>query len=179
MMKIGHQALQGLDYVHGKGIIHCDVKPENILLRTRPRSLSDVEVILSDFGSSTQSKKEQNHMKGTIAYLGPEIMVHKGLCRSEELDPGECFWSDKSDIWSLGLVFLQMVHRFPADAFTTCVNETRYGVFVIVLRKSRRWIDGIVERMMAWEPKQRPNTDELLREEWNFTRTVVPSLFVV
>jgi len=55
----------GLNHCHGKGVLHCDVKPANILLAT------DNEPKLADFGQSRMSH-DQTPAMGTLFYMAPE-----------------------------------------------------------------------------------------------------------
>lgn len=55
----------GLNHCHGKGVLHCDVKPANILLAT------DDEPRLADFGQSRMSH-DQTPAMGTLFYMAPE-----------------------------------------------------------------------------------------------------------
>jgi serine/threonine protein kinase len=69
------QVADALQYAHNQKLIHCDVKPENMLLGRRN------EVLLSDFGTAiiAQSSRYQGtqDMVGTIAYMAPEqIQAH-------------------------------------------------------------------------------------------------------
>ena len=115
------EIIQGLAYLHSKGIAHRDVKPANVLVNNKHYSaLSDQEEItqqydsrpiackLTDFGESrslftqTQSvlaSKTSNLDRGTVVYLAPELLV-------EELCLSGASISDLMlpDIWALGMV---------------------------------------------------------------------------
>jgi serine/threonine protein kinase len=62
------QILRGLEYLHCiKKIIHRDIKPENILLS------GSGKIKLSDFGEAKFLEESTGTIKGTIAYMAPEI----------------------------------------------------------------------------------------------------------
>jgi serine/threonine protein kinase len=89
------RSFQALARLHESGIVHLDVKPANILLR----SLSPLEPVLSDFGISSIFETEQSHkatvVKGSDLYRSPESL-------SGVIQP-------KSDFWSLGMVMLEIL----------------------------------------------------------------------
>lgn len=64
------QIALALQYAHERRLIHCDIKPENLLVR------QDEELLISDFGLATfaQSSRDQSThgMAGTVAYMAPE-----------------------------------------------------------------------------------------------------------
>jgi len=78
------QVAQGIAYIHSMGYIHCDIKPENILLST------DGEVKISDFGMSLSFLDNQVCLRGTSAYMAPEVF-NDGMN------------GPPSDVWSLGV----------------------------------------------------------------------------
>ncbi|KAL7514971.1 hypothetical protein ACHAXN_012384 [Cyclotella atomus] len=88
---ITRQCLIALKFVHELGLMHCDIKPENILLRSYSRAL--VKVI--DFGSSSFVSDRQSSYIQSRSYRAPEVIL--GL----PYDGG-------IDMWSLGCVVAEM-----------------------------------------------------------------------
>lgn len=100
---IAIQVSLGLEAAHNRGIVHRDVKPQNIIIST------DGKVKLSDFGiaKATSSNTISSNVMGSVHYSSPE-QVRGG-------------YSDyKSDIYSLGITLYEMVTgRVPFDGDTT------------------------------------------------------------
>jgi mitogen-activated protein kinase kinase kinase len=90
------QCLQGLSYLHNEGILHRDLKADNILLDI------DGSAKISDFGISKKTDNiygndETNSMQGSVFWMAPEVIRSHGQG-----------YSAKVDIWSLGCVVLEM-----------------------------------------------------------------------
>ncbi|KAG2242414.1 hypothetical protein Bca52824_095743 [Brassica carinata] len=88
---------KGLAYLHedcDARIIHCDIKPENILLD------DNFNAKVSDFGLAKLMTREQSHvfttMRGTRGYLAPEWITNYAI-------------SEKSDVYSYGMVLLELI----------------------------------------------------------------------
>lgn len=87
------ELMLGLKNIHDAGIIHCDLKPENVLLTPSGH------VAIGDFGFSVSTTETRGPIgMGTLGYIAPEL----GSCR------GLVGPSCKSDIYALGIVILEM-----------------------------------------------------------------------
>ncbi|HWN67759.1 MAG TPA: protein kinase [Haliangium sp.] len=100
------QVAEALHYIHGKGIVHCDIKTENILLTEVPDSKRrKLQVKLLDFGlaRSTTTTRNTNSLAGTPHYVAPERI------RGQKASPS-------SDIYGLGILFYELLTgRVPWD----------------------------------------------------------------
>lgn len=91
------QMLEGLNYIHSKGILHRDLKADNLLLEV------DGALKISDFGISKKAKdiytsQSKLNFQGTIFWMAPEIIN----------DTHGVGYNAKVDIWALGCVVLEM-----------------------------------------------------------------------
>ena len=130
---------QALSYLHGSGVRHKDIKPENILID------ESGSVILTDFGISRRFPKHvphatNNERKFTRKYASPEIMDDRNVIRD-----------DSSDVFSLGCVFLEMATLLLgknlcnlSDHCATIINDTsKEEAYHCNLGKVHSWIDHL------------------------------------
>ncbi|HZZ95924.1 MAG TPA: serine/threonine-protein kinase [Jatrophihabitantaceae bacterium] len=144
----GAQLSQALSYVHGRGVIHRDVKPANILLRPDTRIVK-----LTDFGMARELNAARitaaGHVVGTANYLSPEQL------RGEQSTPA-------SDVYALGLVLLESLTGTPAfpgvGIAAALVRLTRAPE--IPMRWGRDW-HAVLTRALVDDPGVRPSAAEL------------------
>jgi serine/threonine protein kinase len=94
LKQLATHILRALDYLHGIGILHLDVKLPNIFVKNGPPISQSTVFKLGDFGLSkhkSQMCKPRNY-GGTVEYAPPEVLCRKTYSPSE-----------KHDIWSFGL----------------------------------------------------------------------------
>ncbi len=102
--RIMKDVLEGLGYAHSQGLVHRDIKPANIMLTSRD------EAVVTDFGiaqiiGGTQ-QTVSGALMGTLSYMAPEQGL-QGVC------------DRRSDVYSLGIVFYEMLTGFtPFDGDT-------------------------------------------------------------
>src|SRR5262249_18343666 len=94
-----------VDYLHENNIIHCDLKPDNVLLT------ADFVPNLCDFGLASSYKADLNYLPkivGTPRYLAPELLLRQSNCNTPA-----------SDNYSLALIFWCIVAG-KAEPFMNC-----------------------------------------------------------
>mmetsp|Transcript_12231 Transcript_12231/g.22624 ORF Transcript_12231/g.22624 Transcript_12231/m.22624 type:complete len:1055 (-) Transcript_12231:71-3235(-) len=84
------QLLLGLRNIHATGILHRDIKPDNLLCN------EEGMLKIADFGWCTELVEEPNNLAGTFVYMSPEVLA-------SELQ------TEKVDVWSTGITLYQML----------------------------------------------------------------------
>ena len=139
-----------LGYAHSKGIIHRDIKPDNILF------LEDGKPLLSDFGiakalADSAQLTQVGATIGTPMYMSPE-----------QLSGGTV--SGQTDLYSLGIVFYEMLTgRCPHDGNTYAIIYKRLNEPPPTLPEHYGRLQHIMERLLAKDPEDRfASADELI-----------------
>jgi len=154
------QVLDALHYVHTRRIVHCDVKPENLLLTRDPRDRRILVVKLIDFGIHRDLNPPidlEQQLSGDPRYMSPEQMLLNGA-----LD-------GRADLYGVGICLYELATgAHPFDALfdrpleelieAHCVRQplppSRRMTWSIP-RRIAEALDGVFERACAKDPTER------------------------
>ena len=113
-VSILHDAVCGLHYIHEKGIIHCDLTADNILLT------ENVTVKLADFGRAIFCEQTMKYFPETLDHLPPEIFEPYSKAR----------FTTKMDIFSFGCVIIHtFTQEYPVPDFKKYVETSEVGKY--------------------------------------------------
>ncbi len=173
VLRLAAQVAEALAAAHAQGIIHSDIKPENIVLQTEGR------VKLLDFGIASQMAAEtatlsrtdttaswlpDSQMAGTLAYMAPEQL------RGEPTDA-------RADLFSLGVLLYELSagrRPFPGPTATVLVNQILHDT-PAHLSESDSTVPSelarIVHKLLEKEPERRyQSARDVLVDLTNLTR---------
>jgi serine/threonine protein kinase len=134
-----YQLAIGLEYIHKAKLIHCDLKPKNVLLWTG--NSSTVVLKWTNFGLCKQIDEKGtcpiNEIKGGLEWLAPEILksVENEESNNQSENQATILWecsTFKSDVFAEGLVFgyflLSGIHPFGSIGWKIQSNITQNDV---------------------------------------------------
>ncbi len=138
VLQIVATVAEALDYAHGQGIVHRDVKPPNIML------LKQRHVKVMDFGIAklaTASKTQPSMIMGTPRYMSPEQATGKDV-------------DGRSDVFSLGVVLFELLtgeRPFDAEnmpALVTRITKTPHAPLLKYRQDLPPRVQGILDRAL-------------------------------
>lgn len=154
--------ITAIDYLHELGVVHCDIKPENILCKTREWPL---QVKLCDFGlanfhdHSSSSNASMTAVIGTPGYVAPEVVKRKP-------------YGPPVDMWACGVVLYVMLSgRMPfyGRDDVECLRRTADGHFTF---PDREWLKisedakSLVRALLQVNPEKRLTAKAALQHQW-------------
>jgi p21-activated kinase 1 len=116
------KTLEGLHYLHSRGIVHRDIKSDNILVNMQ----GDIKI--ADFGYATQLNKQR---KGTVSQVGTVCWMAPELIKLKKK------YNHKVDIWSLGIFAFEIAEGEPPY-----LNEKQAKVLYNIVTKDPPQIRG-------------------------------------
>lgn len=151
--------LDGLDYIHRQGAVHGDIHVGNILLTRRSRveptvaKLADVSYMKSIHDILKRGHNFIGHAKAA-SWFPPEMSY------THSSDPSVRKTTRKSDIWNLGIVFLQML--FGLKILETYDSPQK----LLDSMELSESLSDFLESVFRPDPKKRPTAFELLPSEF-------------
>ncbi|XP_051775951.1 serine/threonine-protein kinase D1 isoform X3 [Erpetoichthys calabaricus] len=150
------QILVALRHLHFKNIVHCDLKPENVLLASADPF---PQVKLCDFGFARiiGEKSFRRSVVGTPAYLAPEVLRNKGYNRS-------------LDMWSVGvIIYVSLSGTFPFNEDEDIHDQIQNAAFMYPPNPwkeiSQEAID-LINNLLQVKMRKRYSVDKSLSHPW-------------
>jgi len=157
-----HQMCDAFTYLHGNGVSHRDMKPENIMLD------SEFNLKIADFGFA--SVKSQNETRrGTDSYMAPEIHMKQK------------YSGQSVDLFAAGIILFIMVTQHPPFAMATpkdphykTLSANRADLFWKLHSRnkpggldffSENFVD-LITSMLSFDPTHRPSLAEVKEHPW-------------
>ncbi|XP_078062841.1 serine/threonine-protein kinase D2-like, partial [Mustelus asterias] len=146
------QILVALRHLHFKNIVHCDLKPENVLLASA-EPLPQVKLCDFGFARIIGEKSFRRSVVGTPAYLAPEVLLNKGYNRS-------------LDMWSVGVIlYVSLSGTFPFNEDEDINDQIQNAAFMYPPNPwkeiSREGID-LINNLLQVKMRKRYSVDKSL-----------------
>lgn len=146
------QILLALSYIHARGLVHCDLKAANVRLRP------DGVVKLMDYGLMAYAGESGGPIKGTLAYLAPE-MIKRGLI------------DQRTDLYSLGVLGYELLTGrwpfhpdTPGEMLRAHITEPPRPPSLVVPNVDPRH-ERVVLKLLAKEPIDRYQSADAVLED--------------
>jgi len=145
------QMLQALAYLHRRGILHRDLKPDNVLVRESEPGCYQVKVL--DFGLAVAHDytDESETIVGTLAYVAPELLQMESATR-------------ESDLYAVGMMMYEILAgQYPFDmvSVTDLMQSILYSRPNVRIDGIERPVGSILKRLLQKSPQNRYATAEL------------------
>jgi serine/threonine protein kinase len=136
ILYIFYSLIQAVSILHNENIIHCDIKPSNVLI------YSDNQIKLTDFSLSTikTNNTKLHHQICTPTYRPLE-------CHCLNLEGNTLYhqgWDEKIDIWSLGCTFYEILYNEDLFPNQSNLNKQLYSKHTNKLITKKKYINTII-----------------------------------
>jgi len=163
--QVAYELFDALTYCHEKGLMHRDIKPQNILLRDPTRNTS---IVLIDFGLS-KLKSEHSCMDPLSEVLSCHTPVgSQRFSAPEVFDRSQSGYLDgkapeKVDVWSAGAVVYNMLHGYPWPPQMKYEASQKEGEGAV---PESSGTSSFLAAALTWNPLERPTALEMRSHKW-------------
>ncbi|EHB01069.1 Sperm motility kinase 3 [Heterocephalus glaber] len=140
-----------MDYCHAQGIVHGDLKPQNVLINSQGHTK------ICDFGAGSRflPGKEVAVTYGTLKYCAPERL----LDRRYEGPP--------LDVWALGIILYELLTgQLPFNGDKTEMVQTMLSGRCSCPQSISRDAQDLIWNLLCFNPRMRPTAQEVLQHHW-------------
>lgn len=146
-IKVASQMLEGLRYLHQRGICHRDIKTENILFD------ENMNAKLIDFGLSKENSSALHTYCGTPFYMAPEVILF------------DTYDGKKADIWAFGVVMhIIATGHFPwaQKSEVQLIKELKSMSLDLYIEPAGT-IGNVIKNSLVFDYNERASADDLLQ----------------
>mmetsp|Transcript_31894 Transcript_31894/g.77721 ORF Transcript_31894/g.77721 Transcript_31894/m.77721 type:complete len:472 (-) Transcript_31894:220-1635(-) len=159
-----HQLISGLESCHSAGVVHRDLKPDNLLLD------NDFVLKIADFGFAVMPENGDMHTcVGTEKYMAPEVLKGNGYQKA-------------CDLWSCGVILFVMYAGYPPyvspnrnDWWFDKLMKGNFKYFWMAHEQQRQFADDfkdLINQLLTVETSQRITIDGIKKHPW-YVKTVL------
>ena len=180
------QVMAGIEFLHAKGLIHRDLKPQNILLQFQESPLRECpRVLISDFGLSRKLVEMESSFHatakaaGTLGWRAPEIIFNEESVKftfnttsfpnnnnnkEEDSTTGPMKIGKSVDIFAAGLIFFFVLSGGGHAFGSRLVRESNISTGKMELNSKSLSVeaDNLIRSMLSRKAKDRPSASQVL-----------------
>jgi len=136
-----------LGYLHGEGLVHCDLKPQNVLVR------QDGRPVLVDFGLTGRGAQSRDVLEGADMMAGSVLYMAPEQIRGEAVDP-------RADVYGLGCLLYEMVSGRPPFMGSTpnqvlMAHLSERPASLVEVAQVPAMLDELIQSMLEKDPRDR------------------------
>lgn len=179
IIPIARELAKGLKYIHEAGVIHRDLKCNNILVNEQGR------VQLCDFGVSGALEPEiakRSTIVGTPFWMAPEI--HEEWVKEADprsmARPKQILYGSEVDIWAYGCTLYEMATGYPPFHTTKPFELQEAGIPTLDDPKYSDGLKSLISFVMKRNAQDRPTADQILEHPYLFdTEKMFPDFTLI